>query len=235
MKNLSKNLNFYRINKKFAFNKAKSSFKNSTILKLKTKEYEDWSNIASLVSNNFRMKNSSQVYTSGEDYQGYLEFDSGAEELVDRERVNQLIKSYAGSNDFVLNSVSAGVKLVASREDREKVLSEFQKGESAGKKCSVFSNNKKLAGVISCQLNASPNGLRRNGEERSDDYGYFLNKLEENLSAYEVIEIQGCGGNKMEYRTTESLRVTKFISLVRSNPMLKHKLISVKTSHVLNN
>lgn len=232
MKNLSKNLNFYRVNKKFAFNKAKPSFKNSTILKLKTKEYEDWRNMASLVSNNFKMKNSSQVYTSGQDYQGYLEFDSGADELVDSERVNQLIRAYAGSNDFVFNSVSAGVKLVASRENREKVLSEFQKGESTGTKCSVFSNNKKFAGVISCQLNA--NGLRRHGEERSDDYGYFLTKLEENLSAYEVIEIQGCGGNKVEYKTTESLRVTKFVNLVRSNKMLKHKLISVKTSHVLN-
>jgi hypothetical protein len=233
MKNFTKNLNFYKINKKFLFDKLKPNLKNTTIIKLKTREYEDWSNIASLIANNFRMKNSSQVYTSGQNYLGYLEFESGMTEEIDTERVDQIIRSYAGPNDFILNNVNARVRSISSssREDREKVLVEFNKGEVSGNKCSIFNNNKNLAGVMTCKLKTFIDQAQSQ-RDISDEYGYILDNLEKHHSAIEIIEIQGTNSSVKEPANTESLRVNKLIKLIKEQQVLKNKLISVKTQNV---
>lgn len=226
---------FYKTDKKFVFNKVKPNLKNTTIIKLKTKEFQDWNNIASLIANNFRMKNSSQVYTSGQNFLGYLEFESGINQEVDSEKVDQLIRSYAGSDDFILNNVQAHARLVSSTslEDREKVLVDFNKRENSGKKCSIFNSDRNLAGIITCKLKTFLDQTKYH-THINDEYGYILDNLEKHNKCIDIIEIQGTNSSVKESSNTESLRVNKLIRSIKQQKTLQNKLISVKTQNVKN-
>ena len=222
MKNLCFS-NFYKIQKKrFSLDKLASSTR--TYLKLTTREFEDLSNISTILASNFKTVNSSQIYTSasGEEYKGYLELESKSFGNAEKERVLHLIHSYAEENKIFLQNINVDV------------ANNFSNEYSSLNKCSVFSNNKKLAGIVECPLYSMGNkgGFKRVQNHRNDDYGYFIDRLEKYKETYEVIEIVGEGKLQQEDKTTESVRINKMISLIRENNIIKNKLISVRTKNV---
>ncbi len=212
--------NFIHLPKRFISNRIKPTFKNSLVVKLKSNQFEDYQNLANMISKNFQMISSSQIYQSEEYYHGLLEIESKSESIVEVEKLSRLINTHKRSQVF------SEVKPISQIEERQSLFAKFKENQS---KCSVFNNNNKLAGLIQCEIFPSQNGFRRIGEQRNDDYGHFIDKLEENKDFFEVVEIQGDSNEGVANKTMEILRLKKMIELIRDNQYIKNKIISVRT------
>lgn len=224
---MSKISNILRMQKKYFSEKISNNFKPRTILKLKTKEFEDISTISSKYATNYKLLNSSQIFYNGESYQGYLEFDKTMEGFEKVELIDN-INSYTNLKQLNKNEVGAEIHNVNTIDKKKDLIKEFK--NSNYKKCSVFNNNKNLAGIISCNLYSQISKIDKN-----DNFGKHLEYLEENKEAYEIIELIGENEYSIIDPSIEFIRVEKMLSLIRESHFIKNKLISIRSRNVKKN
>ena len=218
--------NVLKIQKKYFSEKISNNFKPRTILKLKTKEFEDISTISSKYAMNYKLLNSSQILYNGEYYQGYLEFEK-AMDGPEKVEIIDAINAYTNQKQLKSDVINAELHNAFSIEKKKEVIKEFN--NSNFKKCSVFNNNKNLAGIVSCNIYSQISKIDQN-----DNYGRHLDFLEENKDAFEIIELLGESENCISNHSQEITRIERMLNLIRESPFIKHKLISIKSKNVKN-
>jgi hypothetical protein len=213
---------FIQVTKKFASEKKVPTMPNSLIFKLKTSLFDDYQNLSYLMAKKFQSNWSSQIYHTGEHYQGLIEVQKRSDFIIEVEKFRRLV------NTHKIGEVFTEVKSIEKSEDRMNLYQSFKENQ---KKCSVFNNNTRLAGIARCKIYFCKEGLKNDGELIHNDYGRIIEKLEDNHDNFQIIEIQGQRDDQVSEDTLELIRLEKMIEIIRDNEIIGNKLISVRTKY----
>jgi hypothetical protein len=174
--------NLFKFSKKFSEKIINPTPKESyrQYIQLRTKFSDDFMQISNMITNNFIVKNNSQIYSINKEkqYFGYFEIEDmhKMNDVFIIEKLNNIAHNLGIEPDEVnyellkKNSVE-GVNMLKFLQDKNEV-----------KKCSMFNNNKKTAFLFPARVYWGsyfvPKGeLTSGGFDRNDDYGYLLDRV----------------------------------------------------------
>jgi len=144
---------------------------NRQFLKLKTNYTDDFIGITNKLSNNFKIRNTSQIYNNPQDstYQGYIELESSLNENVLKNLLDNMIQEYG------IEEASASYELVGEIPARN--------NSKENKRISLLNSNTfNVSSIVSAKLyqktTSNKDGdLSNFNLERNQDFGLVLDKV----------------------------------------------------------
>ena len=143
---------------------------NRQFLKLKTNYTDDFIGITNKLANNFKIKNTSQIYNNSLDstYQGYVELESSLNETVLKNLMENMIQEYG------VEGSSASYEIVGDLPARN--------NSTETKRVSLLNLNKNVSSIVSAKLyqktTSNKDGdLSNYNMERNQDLGVVLDNV----------------------------------------------------------
>jgi hypothetical protein len=189
-------------------------------LMIKCNEAESYMNISRIITENFKVDDSSQIYKN-EKFFGYLELDSNIQQNVLKSELNGIFDKCGyerSSNSFDIVSDSKDIHNLKSPNT---------------KRFSLLNNNL-ISTIVSVKLyNYLDGDFNTIGFGINSDIGFILDKLEEKAKFYDLIQIQAEPDSLVEVDYINQYFVLKdFLSRIRKRSGLKDKVIIAKSKSV---